>query len=261
VNPEVNVMDILLTNDDGIHAMGLCALYEAFRSAGFNVQVVAPDGERSAVGHAITLSDPIKIKKVYKSGDLFGWAINGTPADCVKLGVNALLDKRPDVVVSGINRGANTGINVLYSGTVSAATEASILGIPSVAVSLDSYQDYDYCFSAYFVSALLRKIKNKNQHCFSLNINIPALPANQIKGIKVTRQCIKPFKEKFEKRVDPRGNIYYWQCSSQIDWTKHKGTDIYWLKKGFITVTPLKFDLTDEVCLETVGSLLENIEL
>ncbi len=254
-------MNILLTNDDGIHALGLCALYEAFESAGFSVTVVAPDGERSAVGHAITLSDPIKIKQVFRLGEEFGWAINGTPADCVKLAVNALLSERPDIVVSGINRGANTGINVLYSGTVSAATEASILGIPSIAVSIDSYSDYDYCFSAYFITDLIKRLQNQSQGCVSLNINIPAVPANKIKGIKVTKQCTKPFKEKFEKRIDPRGNIYYWQCSSQIDWSKHKETDIYWLKKGFITITPLKFDLTDQSCLDRLAFVFKEISL
>ncbi len=250
---------ILLTNDDGIHAMGLCALYEALHSKGFHVDVVAPDSERSAVGHAITLSDPIKIKEVYRLGDRFGWAINGTPADCVKIAVNALLEARPNVVVSGINRGSNTGINILYSGTVSAATEAAILGIPSIAVSVDSFSDKDYCFAAFFMAELVSRLVKHEDRCKSLNVNIPAIPAHLIKGVKLVRQCNSPFKERFEKRVDPRGNIYYWQCSSEFDWKKAKGTDIYWLKKGYITVTPIKFDLTDDQCLEETSILLNDI--
>ncbi len=252
-------MTILLTNDDGIHALGLCALYEALRSEGFDVSVVAPDSERSAVGHAITLSDPIKIKPVFVAGDQFGWAINGTPADCVKLAVNALLDKRPDLVVSGINRGANTGINVLYSGTVSAATEAAILGIPSIAVSIDSFHDHDYCYAAFFIVELINSLIGKQTGCLSLNVNVPALPANRIKGVKITKQCTNHFQERFEKRIDPRGNIYYWQCSSNIDWIKAKDTDIYWLKNGFITITPIKFDLTHYQCLEKLHNFFQDI--
>lgn len=252
-------MDILITNDDGIHAAGLCALYEAFRSGGFNVTVVAPDSERSAVGHAITLSDPIKIRHVFMGGQPFGWSINGTPADCVKLAVNALLEKRPNMVVSGINRGANTGINVLYSGTVSAATEAAIFGIPSIAVSMDSFEDHDYCYAAFFTVELTKKFLTPERDCLALNVNIPSVPANQIKGIKVVRQCTNPFKEKFEKRLDPRGNIYYWQCSSDIDWTRVRDTDIYWLKQGFITITPIKFDLTNNQCLEKVHNIFQDL--
>ncbi len=252
-------MDVLLTNDDGIHAAGLCALYEAFRSGGFNVTVAAPNSERSAVGHAITLSDPIKIKHVFMAGEPFGWAINGTPADCVKLAVNSLLKSRPHMVVSGINRGSNTGINILYSGTVSAATEAAILGIPSMAVSVDSFLDHDYCYAAFFAVELVKKFLNQEKDCLSLNVNIPALPANLIKGVKIIRQCTNPFKERFEKRLDPRGNIYYWQCSSDIDLSKSQDTDIYWLKQGFITITPIKFDLTDYQCLEKIHNIFHDI--
>ena len=254
-------MKILLTNDDGIHAMGLCALYEAFRSLGHEVTVVAPDSERSAVGHAITLSDPIKIKRILRAGDEFGWAINGTPADCVKLAVNALLKERPDLVVSGINRGANTGINLLYSGTVSAATEAAILGIRSIAVSIDSFADFDYCFAAFLTTKIAKTFMESETECHSLNVNVPSRPANLIKGIKVTKQCLQPFKERFEKRKDPRGNTYFWQCSSDIDWQKTKETDIFWLKEGYVTITPIKFDLTHTKCMEKIESIFSEISL
>ena len=241
-------MNILLTNDDGIHALGLCAIYESLRADGHKVTVVAPSGERSAVGHALTISDPIKVKRVFREGEEFGWAVNGTPADCVKLAVNSLLDERPNIVVSGINRGANVGINVLYSGTVSAATEAAILGIKAIAISIDSFSDLNYCYAAFVVKDIIKWFYKTNTKCKAINVNIPSLPAHKIAGIKITRQSISSFNEKFEKRIDPRGNIYFWQCESSFKEIE-KDTDIYWLKKGFITITPIKFDLTDYSCI------------
>jgi len=241
-------MDILLTNDDGIHSIGICALYESLKTEGHRVTVVAPSGERSAVGHALTISDPIKVKKIFREGREFGWAVNGTPADCIKLAVNVLLDRRPDLVISGINRGANVGINVLYSGTVSAATEAAILGIKAIAISIDSFSDLNYCYAAFVAKDIAKWFCKTDIKCRAINVNIPSLPAHKISGIKVTRQSTNSFNEKFEKRVDPRGNIYFWQCASfpkEIE----KDTDIYWLKKGFITITPIKFDLTDYSCI------------
>ncbi len=241
-------MEILLTNDDGIHALGLCALYESFRADGHKVTVVAPDGERSAVGHALTISDPIKVRKVFKEGQIFGWAVNGTPADCVKLAINSLLDVKPDIVISGINRGANVGINCLYSGTVSAATEAAILGIKAIAISIASFSDLNYCYAAFVVKDIVNWFYNSNTSCKAINVNVPALPAHKIKGIKITRQSTSPFNEKFEKRIDPRGNVYFWQYTSKVK-ELQVDTDIYWLKKKFITITPIKFDLTDHSCL------------
>jgi len=245
-------LKILLTNDDGIYSLGLCALYEAFVQAGHQVTVVAPEGEKSAVGHAITLTDPIKVKQIFRSGKEFGWAINGTPADCVKLGVNTLLSERPDLVISGINPGANVGINVLYSGTVSAATEAAIMGIKSIAVSIDTFIDPEYCLAAFYVKDLANWFHNIETRCMALNVNIPAIPANKIAGIKVTAQNLQSFDEKFEKRKDPRGNLYFWQCTSAIKDIKEHDSDLAWLKKGFITITPLKFDLTFTDCLQEI---------
>lgn len=237
-------MNILLTNDDGIHAHGLCALYEALRED-FNLYVIAPDAERSAVGHAITLVDPLRVRKIKRNGHHFGWAISGTPADCVKLGIHEVIRDEIDFVVSGINIGANVGINILYSGTVSAATEAAILGIPSMAISLNTLKDPDFCTAA-FVS--LKLVKWATAISFpkgiALNVNIPAMPPNKIRGFKWVKQGLSPYKEEFDKRIDPRGNVYYWQASQKIAVMEGEDVDSVALNNGFITITPLKYDLT-----------------
>ncbi len=239
-------MRILLTNDDGIFAPGLCALYEALRG-GHEIHVIAPDSERSAVGHAITIADPLRAKSIKREGLHFGWAISGTPADCVKLGIHELVDGPVDLVVSGINPGANVGINCLYSGTVSAATEAAILGIRSIAVSINDFRDPDYCFAAYFAGKMVEWIRQEGDKLIgqALNINIPAIPANLISGVKVTKQGTCRFIERFDKRVDPRGNVYYWQAGEGLSVCRDEDVDSVWLEKGYITVTPLKFDLTN----------------
>ncbi len=242
-------MRILLTNDDGIFAEGLCALYDAL-CVDHEVFVVAPEAERSAVGHAITLVDPLRVKKVKRGRDFFGYAVNGTPADCVKLAIHEIVGPEIDLVLSGINRGANVGINVLYSGTVSAATEGVILGYPGIAISLNAYRDPDYCFASYFASCLLKSLtKMPDFGRFCLNVNIPALPANKIRGIKFVRQSTARLLEKFERRVDPHGNVYYWQCSEKFTETDPE-TDVVALKEGFITITPLHYDLTSHQAVQ-----------
>lgn len=236
---------ILITNDDGIHALGLCALYEALVDE-YELFVVAPDSERSAVGHAITLADPLRARKVNRQGAFFGWAVSGTPADCVKLGINELIGPSVDLVLSGINQGANVGINVLYSGTVSAATEASILGIRSAAVSVDEYIDPDFCFAAQFTRQIIPWMMGIDANPpLTLNINIPSVPPGKIAGIKIARQGTARFVERFDKRVDPRGNTYYWQAGETMDPNDEKDVDYLFLKKGFITITPIQHDLTN----------------
>ena len=237
-------MRILLTNDDGIFAEGLCALYDALAEE-HEVFVVAPEAERSAVGHAITIADPLRVKKVKRGRKFFGYAVNGTPADCVKIAIHELIGPEIDLVLSGINRGANVGINVLYSGTVSAATEGVILGYPGIAISINAYRDPDYCFAAYFASCLVENLEEIIlDSIFCLNVNIPALPAHQIKGIKWVKQSTTRLLEKFEKRIDPHGNVYYWQCSERFTETDPE-TDVMALAEGFITLTPLHFTLTN----------------
>ncbi|MFH1429216.1 MAG: 5'/3'-nucleotidase SurE, partial [Candidatus Margulisiibacteriota bacterium] len=203
-------MKVLLTNDDGIDACGLSALYETVREVADPV-IVAPHVERSASGHAITLSDPLRVEEIHRSGRFYGYAVNGTPADCVKIAVNSLLNEKPDLVISGINLGSNLGTSVIYSGTVSAATEGIILGIPSVAISIDSYADPDFSFAKVFIKQFLQYLDpSKYPPNTALNINIPAVPASEIEGVEITHQGKFRYWEYFDKRIDPQDRIYYW---------------------------------------------------
>ena len=237
-------MNILLTNDDGIHAPGLMALYQALRGD-HHLQVVAPQSEQSAVGHAISLTTPLRIKKVNKNGAFFGWAINGTPADCVKIAVAELLTSTLDLVISGINLGPNVGINVLYSGTVSAASEAAILGFRAMAISLDTYKEPDFSGAARFACQMARQLPSLPlPPGVSLNVNVPARPSEAIKGIALTRQEISCLAERFERRVDPRENIYYWLDGLNERQDPEPGTDYWALQNGYISITPIHPDLT-----------------
>lgn len=240
-------MHFLLTNDDGIYARGLSSLKEELSKEG-ECLIVAPEREQSAVGHAITLSRPLMVKKFRKNGKFFGYAVAGTPADCVKIGIKELTDQPIDLVISGINLGPNVGIDVIYSGTVSAATEAAILGVPSLAISLDTRNDTaDFSFAAKFARKLVLFMLQHPSLLKGtpLNVNIPAIPKDQIKGIVVTKQGSAQMIETFERRVDPRENIYYWLVGeSLINTEKATDTDTTALKNGMITVTPIHYDLT-----------------
>jgi 5'-nucleotidase len=245
---------ILLTNDDGIYAPGLWALYEELCQLG-EVAVVAPESEQSAVGHAISLITPLRVKKVVLDGGVEGWAVNGTPADCVKIAIAELLPTAPEMVISGINLGPNVGINVLYSGTVSAATEASILGVRSLAVSLNSYKaDADFAAAARLLRETLTRLRDwpgwHNGIC--LNVNLPALPPERVRGLRFTRQDIGPLVENFERRVDPREHVYYWLAEINERRDPDPETDYGALAAGFVSVTPLSHDLTDYRSLETL---------
>ncbi|MCX7816524.1 MAG: 5'/3'-nucleotidase SurE [Syntrophales bacterium] len=245
-------MRYLLTNDDGIYARGLAVLHEEL-SKDAECLIVAPEVEQSAVGHAITITRPLMVRPAKKNGYFYGYAVAGTPADCVKIGVRELAGGPVDLVVSGINRGANVGINVLYSGTVSAATESAILGIPSLAVSLDSYKDADYSFAARFARKMAAFIVQNPIPGVVLNVNIPNLPPEQIKGVIVVKQGYTRIKESYDKRIDPRENTYYWLMGeTKIDNNDDPETDIVALSNGYITVTPLKFDMT---CHDLLGDL------
>ncbi|MBN1321053.1 MAG: 5'/3'-nucleotidase SurE [Thermoleophilia bacterium] len=245
-------MRILLSNDDGIYAAGLRALYEAVRDLG-QVDVVAPSSQQSAVGHAITISDPIKTKEVARDNVFFGHAVGGTPADCVKLAVCGLLKERPDVVVSGINLGPNAGISVIYSGTVSAATEGTILGIPSMAVSLATFQDPIWETGARIARHLVQVIAEKGLPPNTLlNVNVPNLPFEKIKGYAVTRMGRSRFAETFDRRTDPRGNVYYWMDGELELLDDRGGTDLEALDQGYVSVTPIWFDLTHQGALDDI---------
>jgi 5'-nucleotidase len=248
-------MKILLTNDDGIHAEGLYVLYEVLRRE-HDVYVVAPESEMSAVGHAITLNLPLRVRKIHKKGTFYGYAVTGTPADCVKIAVKELLKKSPDVILSGINLGRNVGMDILYSGTVSAATEGAFLGFPSAAISLDTRKSPDFSFAARFSKEIIRFMtENRLKDGTALNVNIPAVPPHKIKGISFTRQGTSRFEERFERRNDPRGNTYYWLTGETLVGDGKSDTDSSELRNKKITITPIQYDLT---CVEEVKKLKSN---
>lgn len=243
---------ILLTNDDGINAPGLRILAEETAKIG-DVVVIAPESERSAVGHGITLNRPLRAARVHRGKRLFGYAVDGTPADCVKLAVKSLLARRPDLVVSGINPGPNAGINVIYSGTVSAAVEAAIMGLPALAVSLDSFTAAEFVPAARVARCLAEVVLQRGlPPGVLLNCNVPALPLEKIKGIKITRQGTAGYREVIEKRVDPRGRDYFW-LGGDLEFTREgDGTDSRALAGGWVSVTPLRYDLTDGDALKVL---------
>jgi len=235
---------LLLTNDDGIDAPGLFALYRELSKVG-DVAIVAPSMERSAVGHAITLSDPLRVWDYQRDGSFYGYAVNGTPADCVKIAYWAILSRKPDAVISGINLGANTGINTIYSGTVSAATEGAILNIPSFAISLCTYHDPDFSYAAKFAKKLTTTLLQKGlPEGVFLNVNVPACPENEIQGVTVTRQGQALFEEKFDKRVDPHGRVYYWLTGQKMEKEKDLDVDDNAVRSNLVAITPLHYDLT-----------------
>lgn len=238
-------MRVLLTNDDGIHAPGLWALQHVF-SARHQVTVVAPDRERSAVGHGITLHQPIRFQKTRINGSQTGFSVNGTPADCVKLGLAELLETPPELVVSGINPGANVGINVNYSGTVAAAKEAAMAGIPAMAVSIMAPGDRHVDAVAKFAESLAPQVMGWGlPRGTFLNINFPDLPVDQIRGVRWSRQGTGVFAQHFEKRMDPRDQTYYWQgCDGQAAYLE-SDIDGAALVDRYISITPIKCDMTD----------------
>jgi 5'-nucleotidase len=246
--------NILLCNDDGINAPGLYALWQEVQQVG-DVVIVAPDGEQSAVGHAITLSDPLRVWEFEKTGGFFGYAVNGTPADCIKIAYWALLDKKPDLIISGINLGSNTGINVIYSGTVSAATEGTILGIPSFAVSLSTYSKPDFKYAARFAAKLARDVLAHGlPRGTYLNVNVPNLPEEEIQGVVVTRQGLSNYKEHFDRRVDPQNRVYYWLTGKKVEVESEGDVDDRAIIQRKVSITPLHYDLTNYSYLEELKS-------
>lgn len=241
---------ILITNDDGIHSAGLYALWEVMQELG-SVTVVAPDTEKSAVGHAITISDPIRIQEIERRNGFLGYAVDGTPADCVKIAVKALLEKTPDIIVSGINDGANVGTNIMYSGTVSAATEGTILNIPSLAISLDSITGGDYELSKRVAITIARTVLKRGLPRGTLiNVNVPNRPLRDQKGYRITQQGNIYFRDHFEKREDPRGRFYYWMTGEVVDPDQDLELDGPALKSGYISVTPIRYQMTDRTFLD-----------
>ncbi len=248
-------MRILLTNDDGIHAQGLRELHRVL-SQDFHVDIVAPEIEMSAVGHAISLSRPLRVKKVRKENRFYGYAVSGTPADCVKIALQELLHQSPDIILSGINLGANVGIDILYSGTVSAATEGAFMGISSAAISLDTIEKPDFIFAARFSKTLVEFMASQGvRDGTALNVNIPSSPPGEIKGVRLTRQGTSRYEEKYERRVDPRGNVYYWLSGEIPRENGTPDTDGLALREKWISITPIHYNLTCKEELRRLKSL------
>ncbi|MGA7875431.1 MAG: 5'/3'-nucleotidase SurE [Desulfoferrobacter sp.] len=245
-------MRILLTNDDGIYAKGIEALYEALIPQ-HDVTVVAPETEQSAVGHAITFLNPLRVKSVQRNGHFFGYALDGTPADCVKIAIAELIKPPPDVVVSGINKGANVGVNVIYSGTVSAATEAAVMGVPSIAVSIDSFKTTDFSAVFRFLPDLINFVDQQGLPAgVSLNVNVPAVPAEKIRGVRITHQGKMKYVESYDRRIDPRNNVYYWLCNSAPITDADPFADSSALSANYISITPIHYDLTHYQMFDTL---------
>lgn len=244
---------ILVTNDDGITAPGIRALIQMMNEIG-EVYVVAPDSPQSGMGHAITVDSTLFCEKVkIDDGPQSNreWACSGTPVDCVKLAISKILPRRPDLCVSGINHGSNSSINVIYSGTMSAAVEAGVEGIPAIGFSL-----CDFSFSADFMAAkafiqkiVLQTIEQKMPEGTVLNVNIPKLPKDELKGIKICRQAKAVWSESYDERISPRGRTYYWLTGKFENLDKGKDTDEWALAEGYISVVPVQYDMTAYHCI------------
>lgn len=255
-------LKLLLTNDDGIFALGIRTLANTLAQAGHQVTVVCPDRERSATGHGLTIHQPIRAEIIdgIFHPQVTAWSCSGTPSDCVKFALSAVLSERPDFVLSGINHGSNLGTDILYSGTVSAAMEGIIEGIPSIAVSLTSFTDKNFQPAADFVHSLLIKLTNHPlPEATLLNINVPASASEAIAGVKITRQGLRRYVENFEKRIDPRGKSYYWLAGEVVEEIEqpehihldpHIPTDVQAIRDNYITITPLQYNLTDVMGFE-----------
>ncbi|MGF1499711.1 MAG: 5'/3'-nucleotidase SurE [Elainellaceae cyanobacterium] len=269
-------MKLLVSNDDGIFALGIRTLADTLAAAGHDVTVVCPDRERSATGHGLTLHKPIRadqVDAVFAPG-VHAWACSGTPSDCIKLALGALLDSPPDLVLSGINHGPNLGTDVLYSGTVSAAMEGVIENIPGIAFSLASFSSQQFQIAADFAQTLLEDLhRSPLKRAMLLNVNVPDAARHEIPGVALTRQGVRRYVDLFEKRVDPRGKTYYWlagelleeveeealeqlpgfsDLGKDLDWFHTIKTDVEAIRLNYITVTPLQYNLT---CLTGLASL------
>ncbi len=245
---------ILLTNDDGIYSKGIYALWEAMCEIG-EVTVLAPNTEKSAVGHAVTISDPIRIEPCSRHGSFEGYAVNGTPADCVKIAIGSFLDKKPNIIVSGINAGSNMGTNILYSGTVSAAAEGTMLGVPSIAFSLNTFNTDDYDLSKEVAIKMTKNVLNHGLPTGTLlNVNIPKCEISECQGYKVTSQGDEYFLDDLEKREDPRGRFYYWMSGKIVNNDTSNEQDGYAIANNWVSVTPIQYKLTNHKFIDDLKS-------
>ncbi|MFZ9660647.1 MAG: 5'/3'-nucleotidase SurE [Chitinophagaceae bacterium] len=250
---------ILVTNDDGINAPGIHHLVEAVKDLG-RVVVVAPDKPQSGMGHAITIGSPLRLNHTKFMDGVEAWSCSGTPVDCVKLAVDKILHRKPDICLSGINHGANHSINVIYSGTMSAALEASIESIPSVGFSLLDYSvEADFSGAQKYARIIVQELMKRKQldKHLCLNVNFPAVEASLIKGIKLCRQAYAKYEEEFRQRKDPSGKKYYWLTGEFVNFDKGKDTDVWALRNNFVSVVPVQFDLTHHTLKTTLQKALK----
>jgi 5'-nucleotidase len=240
------LMIILLSNDDGIQSAGLTALEEGLRHIG-DTYTVAPDRAQSSMSHALTLHRPLRVHELAPRR----LSVDGTPVDCIKLALTGLLPVKPDLVVSGINKGPNLGDDIIYSGTVSAAIEGALLGIPAIAVSLVTFENFDFRAAAEFTATLVARIQAGGIPADTLlNVNVPAVPKEQLKGWKLTRMGKRHYSENIVERVDPRGGKYYWVGGDDLGFANEDGTDCVAVHEGYVSVTPLQVDLTNYKLLQ-----------
>ncbi|MCT4594700.1 MAG: 5'/3'-nucleotidase SurE [Anaeromicrobium sp.] len=246
-------MKILITNDDGIGAEGIYKLACELSKVG-EIFIGAPDRQRSATGHGITMHEPLRARKVtFFDTDFEAWSISGTPADCVKLSIESLMDKRPDIVVSGINNGPNLGTDVLYSGTVSAAMEGVLLGSKGIAMSLAGFKNLDYAYAAEFARKLVENLRDKDiPEDTLLNVNIPNCSEENIKGVEITNLGVRKYKSSYTERIDPRGERYFWLEGEIVPVENGGDTDIHAIENHVVSVTPLHFDLTKNSLIDEV---------
>lgn len=238
---------ILITNDDGVTSPGIMALVDAVRDLG-KIVVLAPDKAQSGMGHAITIGNPLRMVRVnYFGENIEAYSCSGTPVDCVKLAVDKILHRRPDICLSGVNHGANHSINVIYSGTMSAALEAAIESIPSIGFSLLDYSlEADFSGPKKYARLMVEQmLKNPVDKHICLNVNFPAVSADELKGLRVCRQAYAKYEEDFDERVDPTGKKYYWLTGEFVNFDKGEDTDVWALNHNFVSVVPVEFDLTD----------------
>lgn len=239
-------MIILVTNDDGVHSPGLIALFKAMKEIG-DAYIVAPDRERSAVGHSLTLHRPLKVEELRERV----YSINGTPTDAVVVGVSKVLPQKPDIVVSGINRGGNLGDDITYSGTVSAAIEGTMLNIPSFAISTPGDKNFHFETAAFFAAVVAQYIiDNPLPYDTFLNVNVPNLPKNLVKGIRLTRQGRRTYDNSIKEVFSPRDERHYWIGGGMLYWEHADDTDIHAVEEGYVSVSPIHLDLTNYSALE-----------
>ena len=246
---------ILITNDDGVTAPGIAALVQSMKTLG-HVIVVAPDSPQSGMGHAITMNKPLRMERVYVFDEIEAYQCSGTPADCVKLAVDKVMHRRPDLLVSGINHGSNSSINVIYSGTMSAAVEGAIEGINAIGFSLNDYKfDADFTAAAHYAKLIAAKVLENGLPVGTLlNVNVPQLALDEIKGLKICRQAKAKWVEEFDERTDPHNRKYYWLTGKFVNNDHGEDTDEWALANGFVSVVPTQFDLTAHHDIATLNT-------